>query len=476
MPVGSSGRVVNAAVERVEAREPSEPYGWYVVFVLCICGIVAFIDRQIINLLVEDIRADLQITDVQISLLQGFAFVIFYATVAIPLGRLADTRNRRWLITIGIVVWTAAAVACGFAETYAQLFVARIFIGIGEAVLTPAGFSLLADYFRPSRLALPISVFTGASFVGSGIALLAGGYLIGLLSSGGLALPFLESREPWQTAFILGASPGLIVAVWFFLTVREPKRRGLADAAADADSASLGAVVSFVRENAGVFVAIFIGLSLLASVQFSLGAWAPAFFIRVHGWTPEQIGYAYGLIFLFFGTGGVVSGGAFADWLHARGYTDANLRTAMLSGLAALPFAVSFAQVDQPWLALALMAPVVGFGTMPFGAGTAVLPIVSPPRYRAQLVAVYLLVANLLGQAGGPWLVAVMTDRVFGSPEAVGQSLTLATGALYLAGAAVIWLGLPSLRRLLGSREAGRHAAPSDAPAAAAPANESAPS
>ena len=466
------GRAVNGSSVAAESREPSEGYGWYVVFVLCVCGIVAFIDRQIINLLVEDIRADLDITDVQISLLQGFAFVIFYATVAIPLGRLADTRNRRWLITIGIVVWTAAAVACGYAETYAQLFVARIFIGIGEAVLTPAGFSLLADYFRPSRLALPISVFTGASFVGSGIALLAGGYLIGLLSSGGLVLAGLESREPWQTAFILGASPGLLVAVLFFLTVREPKRRGLSDAAPDAGAASLRAVFAFCRENAGVFVAIFVGLSLLASVQFSLGAWAPAFFIRVHGWTPEEIGYAYGLIFLFFGTGGVVFGGAFADWLHARGYSDANLRTAMLSGLAALPFAISFAQVEQAWLALALMAPVVGFGTMPFGAGTAVLPIVAPPRYRAQLVAVYLLVANLLGQAGGPWLVAFMTDRVFGRPEAVGQSLTLATGALYLAGAATIWFGLPSLRRLLGSRDAGEDSGPSDAPAAAASANE----
>ncbi|MEO0996959.1 MAG: MFS transporter, partial [Pseudomonadota bacterium] len=116
----------------------SERYGWYVVFVLCVCGIVAYIDRQIINLLVEGIKLDLGVTDTQISLLQGFAFAIFYAIVAIPLGRIADSRNRRWLITAGILAWTAAAVSCGLAQTYTQLFVARMLVGVCEAVLTPA--------------------------------------------------------------------------------------------------------------------------------------------------------------------------------------------------------------------------------------------------------------------------------------------------------------------------------------------------
>ena len=449
-------------------RRPPEAYGWYVVFVLCICGVVAYIDRQIINLLVEDIRLDLAITDTQISLLQGFAFVIFYATIAIPLGRLADAGNRRILITVGVLVWTAAAFACGLAESYSQLFIARIFVGIGEAVLSPAGFSLLADYFRPSRLALPISVFTASSFVGSGVALLAGGYVIGLLDADTVVLPVIGARASWQAAFILASLPGLLAALWFFLTVREPPRRGAASElllpALPSDQ-SLRAAFEFVRSNLGLFVSIFLGLSLLAAAQFSLGAWAPAFFIRVHGFTPADIGYAYGLIFLFFGTGGVVFGGWLANWLHARGHADANLRTGMLAGVAALPFAVSFTQVESAALALALMAPVVGFGTMPFGAGTAVIPIVTPPRFRAQLVAVYLLVANLVGQAGGPWLVAIITDRWFGRPEDVGDSLALVLGMWFVCGAAITRIGLPALRRFVSPDARSQAPTPAAAPA-----------
>jgi MFS family permease len=139
---------------------PSEAYGWYVVFVLCICGMVAFVDRQIINLLVEDIKADLQLSDTQISLLQGLAFALFYALMAVPLGRLADTGPRNRIIAIGIVVWSIAAAACGLARSFWQLFFARMFVGVGEATLTPAGFSMLADLFRPQRLALPLSVYT----------------------------------------------------------------------------------------------------------------------------------------------------------------------------------------------------------------------------------------------------------------------------------------------------------------------------
>ena len=434
-------------------REHKESYAWYVVFVLCVCGIVAFIDRQIINLLVENIKRDLLISDTQISLLQGFAFVVFYAAMAIPLGRIADTRNRRKLITVAIVVWSIAAFACGLADSYWELFVARVFIGIGEAVLTPAGFSLLADYFRPARLALPVSVFTSASFVGSGIALLAGGYIIGLLGSGPVDLPLIGTRADWQAAFIIGASPGFFVALLFYLTVREPERRRSPIVSANRpDPASWRDIVGFVREHAGVYLAVFLGLSLLSAAQFSLGAWTPAFFIRVHGWTAAEVGYAYGIIFLFFATSGVVGGGWLANKLHARGYRDANLRTAILGALLAVPFAVAYPLVDDGRTAIVLLAPLVGLGSIPFGAGTAVIPIMTPSRFRAQLVAVYLLVANLIGQAGGPWMVALFTDRVFGADDAVGYSLLAVVTTVLAVGSAVIWFGLPGLRRVVAAQ------------------------
>lgn len=428
----------------------SERYGWYVVFVLCICGVVAYIDRQIINLLVEDIRLDLQVSDTQISLLQGFAFAIFYALVAIPLGRIADSQNRRYLITIGIVAWTLAAIACGLAETYAQLFVARMAVGIGEAVLTPAGFSLLADLFRPQRLARPISVFTASSFLGSGIALMVGGAIISMLASSG-DTGLLGQREVWQAAFILAALPGIPVAIWFFFSVAEPQRRASSEALVDGETYRAGfrQALKFCLDNRRLFWAVFVGVSLLAAAQFALGAWVPALFIRVHGWDPGQIGAAQGTLFMIFGTAGVVAGGWVTDWLFRRGYADANLRTCTIAGLLCAPWVLAAMLVDQGQLAIILLAPVMFFGTMPFGAGPPLIPAIAPAFFRAQLVAVYLLIANLVGQSGGPWVVALLTDSLFGDPRAVRYSLAITVPALLVLGSGIAaWGCRPLAKRL----------------------------
>jgi MFS family permease len=437
------------AVDPVESTK--ESYGWYVVLVLCICSMVAFIDRQIINLLVEDIKADLQISDTEVSLLQGFAFAVFYALAAVPLGRLADTSSRRRLITAGIVVWTVAAAACGLAKNFWQLFIARVFVGVGEATLTPSAFSMIADLFRPGRVSLPVAVFTASSFVGSGLALLIGGYVIAMLSrTEAIHLPLVGALNTWEAAFIICALPGFLVALWFFLTVREPVRRSALVEGATPDESvkpSLTEVWAFVRTNSRVFTAVFAGISVLAAVQFCLGAWVPAHFIRNHGWTPSEVGYAYGLIFLFCGTGGAISGGWIADRLQRQGIQDGHLRTAMWAALLAAPFVIAFPAVDDPRLAISLLAPVVFFGTMPFGAGPALIPVICPPRMRGLLVAIYLLIANVIGQAGGPLVVALFTDWVFGSPELVSRSLMIAPVGLLLVGAFLVGRGMASLRR-----------------------------
>ncbi len=431
---------------------PRESYSWYVVFVLCVCGIVAFIDRQIINLLVEDIKLDLSLTDVQISLLQGLAFAMFYAAVAIPLGRLADSTNRRRLIAVAIVVWTFAAIGCGLADSYGELFAARMLVGIGEAVLTPAGFSMLADYFKPSRLSLPLSVYTASSFFGSGIALLAGGFLVAQLAGMDVVhLPLFGDLRPWQAAFIVGATPGFFVAALFFFTIKEPRRRSNIAAAETTTEEGFLQALAYCRRNGRLFFSIYVGLSLLSAAQFSMGAWVPAFFIRVHDWTAGEIGYAYGLLFLICGTFGVISGGWIANWLHGRGYRDANLRAPMVAAVLALPFAVAFPLTTSATTAIALLAPLMFLGTIPFGCGTAVIPIVAPSQFRAQLVALYLLVANFLGQAGGPWFVALWTDKVFGEPAAVGYSLLITVTTLLVLGAGLLFLGLPPLRQLLST-------------------------
>ena len=454
-----SSKPVNLArTAGADADFPAAGHGWYVVFVLCCCNIVAFTDRQIINLLVDDIKADLLLTDNQISLLQGLAFALFYALMAIPLGRLADGSNRRLLITTAIVVWTAATIACGLADSFTELFVARMLVGIGEAVLTPAGYSMLADLFRARRLSLPVSTFTGSTFFGSGIALLVGGFVIGSLSAmGGVRLPLFGPLELWQAAFIVAALPGFAVALLFLVTVREPERRTLRrdGLPPDPSSASFRHALRHWRDNARLFTLVYVGLSLLAAAQFATGAWAPTFFIRIHGWQAAEVGYLYGTLFLVFGSSGVVAGGWLANRLYAWGLPDANIRTALIGGLVALPMGALFPLVSDPRLGLALIALLMLFGTMPFGAGTAVIPILTPARLRAQFVAAYLLFANFIGQAGGPWLVANITDRVFEAPDRVGYSLSIAVTLLLAGGTLTCWAALRPLRRYLAATNSG---------------------
>lgn len=164
---------------------PSSLSVWTTVTILMIAYVLSFIDRQILNLLVEPIRRDLVISDTQMSLLMGLSFALFYTICGIPLGRLADTSNRRGLIAIGVLFWSAATAACGMAKLYWQFLICRIGVGVGEAALSPAAYSLIADSFPPERRATAISVYSMGVYLGSGIAFLLGGLVIQFASAQG---------------------------------------------------------------------------------------------------------------------------------------------------------------------------------------------------------------------------------------------------------------------------------------------------
>lgn len=415
--------------------------------VLCACSIVSFIDRQIINLLVEDLRRDLGLSDSAIGLLQGLSFALFYAACAVPLGRIADSANRKALVAVGLSVWTGATALCGLAGNYLQLFCARVLVGAGEATLTPSAFSMLADMFRPSRLALPCGVYAGSSFIGSGIALVVGGAILAKLTqSGPVVLPLFGELKVWQAAFVIAATPGVLVLVVLLVTVSEPARRGL-PAGRPVERPPLHELAAFYRANLPVFNAVFVGVSLLGAVQFSIGAWTPAYFMRVHGWTAAQVGAAYGLVLIVCGTGGTIAGGWLADRLEAR-HGQGHLRTALVSALATLPFAAAFPLApDGRWVVL-LLVPTVFFGSLSLGAGPALIAVFAPPRMRAVLVAIYLFAASLIGQALGPWLVGVSTDHLFGAPERVRDSLVLVPVTMLVVAALFLAAGIRSMRRL----------------------------
>lgn len=447
--MSTNGTTAEAARGDADAAPaaPSARQTWFVVIALSIAGIVSYIDRQVLNLLVEPIKADLGLSDIQISLLQGFSFALLYAVMAIPLAWLADRHNRKWVILGGLVCWSAATFASGLAAGFALLFFARMLVGVGEATLSPAGFSMISDYSAKERLPTALGVFTGSGFIGSGLALTIGGALYAKLEADGPMTLFFGTFQPWQLTFMAVAM--LSVPLFFLLLlIKEPARRDGNVVIATDDMPPALEILGFLKQHGKVFFPLFFGFSCFAAAQFGIGAWAPSFFIRVHEWTQLEVGQALGPVVMVAGVCGVVAGGYAAEQLLRRGMNDATLRLSLLAIVAALPFAVAFPLVGDGSLSLALLGFVLFFGTVPFGAGLSTFPMITPNRMRAQVIAVYLLIANLVGYSAGPILVATLTETVFADPAAIDRSLAIAAPGIMVCGIILIALAIPPYRSM----------------------------
>src|SRR5579863_5945908 len=210
----------------VSAPWPRPRQAWYAVAVFTAALTVNFLDRGILNLLVEPIKRDLHLSDLQMSLVLGFAFACFYVILGLPIARLADSRSRRTIVGVGIAIFSLMTALCGFAQNFWQLFLCRVGVGVGEACNGPATFSMLADLFPPTKLPRAISVLNFGFFVGLGVSLLIGGTVVHLVSVlPPLTLPLVGTLRSWQYTFFIVGIPGLIIAA-LFSTIIEPIRRG----------------------------------------------------------------------------------------------------------------------------------------------------------------------------------------------------------------------------------------------------------
>jgi len=432
--------VAEADPKPIVAAEPPYPpagVGWSTVAVLLIAYVFSFADRQILSLLVGPIKADLRINDTQFSLLSGFAFAIFYTVLGLPFGRLADRYSRRRIIAIGAALWSAATVACGFARSYAALFAARVGVGVGEASLGPAAFSMMSDLFPPERRARAFSVYSLGIYIGAGLALVFGGLIVGAVSSTPtIELPFVGEVASWHAAFILIGAPGLLLPVFLYL-VPEPARRGRATVATTRGP-GLRETLSHVWGHRALFGPFLLGFALMVLAGFATLAWAPEMFIRTYGSNPAEAGTSIGLTMVAAGSAGVLAGGWFADRLLARGRRDAVLIGGVVSALAGVIPAIAFPLMPTAGAALALLALVFFFGAFVSGAAPSALPAVVPNEMRGQVSAIYLLAINLIGIGFGPLLPALLTDFAFGDPAALRYALAIVGGAAGLIAAALL--------------------------------------
>lgn len=386
---------------------PSPGRAWWTVAVLTFTYIISFVDRTILGLLIEPIKADLSLNDTQIGLVQGIAFGLFYAVMGLPLGWLADRTSRRGLIAVGAGLWCAATAACGLASSFVQLFLARIAVGIGEAALSPAAMSIISDSFPKERRGVPIGVYAAAAAFGAGIALIVGGAVIQLVSN------------RWQTAFIFIGLGGLALLP-LLATVIEPARRN--------DSAVATAplrIDRFIVEHADFMIRHYIAVALYSAVIYAVLSWVPALFIRVHGWTAGQTGLRYGLVLLIFGGAGTVLGGMAAAQLGKRGVQQPAIWITVLGMASAWPLLAMGGWAVDGWTALAWYAPALLLMTLPGGTAIQVVQEAVPNRLRGQASAIYYLANSVIGLTVGPLSVGLLTDYVYKDPLRIGSALAL---------------------------------------------------
>lgn len=448
-----------ATASGMASSYPSARYAWYVITVLFAATLLSQLDRQLPALLVRPLRKEFGISDTAFSLLQGYAFAIFYTLAGLPLGRLVDRRNRRNLIFVALLFWGVATALFAFGQSYMHLLLARVGVGIGEAVLAPAAYSLIADYFAPTQRGRAIAVYYVSIAIGSGASLLLGGWLLAAIPSHGLAIAGFGSMSAWRVAFVLAALPAVPLALLLVATVREPARKEVAMASAEPDASEQASAADFVRYlrlHSATFSRVLTYPALLSIIGYGALAWAPALFERSFRMPPSHSGPVLGLIIAVAGAGGTLVCGYLSDAWSARGVTAARFRVALLgSAVFALP-CVLWPLMPDARLAFALLfASVFGLGIAQSAAPAAIQAVV-PNRMRGQAIAVYLLLAGLLGIGLGPTAVALVTDHVFHHDGALRYALACTAAPAALFGLWLIGSGVKPYARTLAALHAAQ--------------------
>lgn len=426
----------SATAANTAAPRPSLRYAWYVVIILTGLYMLSFVDRTILSLLVGSIKRDLGISDTRIGLLQGLSFALFYTIMGLPLGRLADTRSRRNLVAAGVIVWSLFTSFCSAAKSFWSLFLTRIGVGVGEAGLSPAAYSLIADYFPPERLGVAISVYYMGVFLGSGLALLVGGIVVDTMARiHTVTLPLLGTIASWRVTFLIVGLPGLLFALLAF-TIKEPLRRSMlkstqGHAARLSFAQSLGQMRLRWQSLGGISLA----MVFQSMANYALVSWGPTYFLRVHGWTPGQSGKALAAILLIAGCGGMYTGGRLSDRWQRRGMDEAPMRVMTIgAALTIVLLPIGTLLPDIRWTIACLFAGVFVLA-LPMGISAAALQRIFPNQVRGVVSALYLFILNIGGQTLGPLLPGVFNDYLFHNGKMIGYSLSITMG-----GAAVLML------------------------------------
>ncbi|HEY4546831.1 MAG TPA: MFS transporter [Pedomonas sp.] len=421
----------------------------YALVIFLLAYILSFVDRQILSLMVDPIRRDLDISDLQMGLLQGMAFALLYAVAGVPIGLLADRLQRKRIIAAGVLFWSAATALCGLAGNYALLFAARMGVGLGEAALSPAAHSYLSDAYPRPKLARAMAVYALGITIGAGAALMIGGKVVDLIAfSGDVTLPLLGTLRPWQATFLLVASPGIVVALLVAM-IREPRRASLNSTGSAPEASGILPLLAHLRRHARVFISIYLSSCALGIMGYGMSAWYPTLLIRSFGLTPGEAGWHLGLVFLVLGSAGSIGGGLLAERMALRGRFDANLRVVALTTLAVAVPAICAPLMPSALLVVLMFAPACFFFHAYFGCSVAALQLATPNRMRATNAALFLLANSLVGLSIGTAVVPLINAVLFDGMSDLGPSLAVVAAFSTVTGAMFAFSGLKAYGKLV---------------------------
>lgn len=420
--------------------KPSLRYAWYVVGVLLLAYISSFIDRQILSLLVKPIKASFDITDTQMGILMGLSFAVLYTLVGIPIGLMADRMNRKKIIGWGIMIWSIMTVFCGMAGSYSLFFLARVGVGIGEAALSPAAYSIISDYFPKKKLATALSVYNMGIYLGSGLSILIGAALKSMIGKENIVLPFVGEIFSWQMIFFYIGLPGILI-VLLVQTIKEPKRIEFDTLKEITEISNFREIITYFKANPKTFLYLNFSMAFMSFATYAGVYWVPTMLGRVHGWADTKAGVTFGLLITIFSTLGVISGGKYADYLTKKGVVQAKMLSGLRGMLAALccTFGLIIPDIN---IGIYFIAGYCFFSSFPFGSATAAIQEIVPNKMRAIFSAFFLFVVNIIGLGFGPLTVGFLNDSVFNDPNKIHYSIFITQFLGCILSALCLYLGL----------------------------------
>jgi MFS family permease len=418
-----------------------------VVVLLALAYAFSLLDRWILTLVVEPVKAQFQVSDQQMGLLLGPVFALFYVLFGLPFGWLADRFNRKKIIGLAMLFWCTMTSWSGLAKSFGQLMTARFGVGAGEAALTPAGNSLVGDLFPRAEQSQAISVFNmGVSF-GMGIAYLLGSVILDWMKSHpGFELPLVGPLASWQMVLVTAGLPGLVIAL-LILAVREPPR----GERLSGSGSSWPAMREYLTAYWPAYLLLCIGQATSPLIGYAW-QWLPTMFARKWSYSTADFAWWYGWILLVFGPLGAWSSGRFNRWLLRQGRVDAPYRTALGSLFAMVVLSTAVVLMPTPQLALLMLIPATLAGAASTPAGAAALIHMTPGEYHARLTSMYVVFINGFGLFVGPLLVGTLNDRAFGLS---GVHYSLAFVSLVVGGllTSMMLLGLATYRAAIRNLE-----------------------